>query len=302
MRRFFGDWRVSSQPPHSIKEKKMTSPGFARAAKLVDLQGQQPDSRPMFAPMVLRSAIVLSLIGLAGGCGGGGPSGSGGGAQPGTVKGAAMDTQNRPLAGAQIDVCSSIFYETCMSGSTASDGSYSFALASNDVWRAYGSITKSYQGATYCLPLAIDNDNTFHSSEAAIRNFSWKLTGVIPGSHADNYASSYFGARLDVVYDIFALDHSRIRINFVPSGPLIDGSVGNPFTALVGDWASDGIGNIPIGVYTVSADYLQTGGAAPLRVSTSSTSSGLSAAARVQFPPDGTSCLIGPTARLYVAP
>jgi hypothetical protein len=217
------------------------------------------------------------------------------------VKGAAVDTQNRPLAGAKIDVCSSIFYETCVSGTTGSDGSYSFALASNDVWRAYGSLRKNYQGATYCLPLAVDNDNTFHSSEATVRNFSWKLTGVIPGSNADNYASSYFGARLDVVYDIFALDRSRIRVNFVPNGLLIDGSVGNSFSAMVGDWASNGIGNIPIGVYTVRADYLQTGGAVPLRVSTSSTGSGLAAAARVQFQPDGTSCLIGPTASLYVA-
>src|SRR5262249_24981553 len=58
-------------------------------------------------------------------------------AETGKVKGVAVDTQSRPLSGAKIDVCSSVFYESCVSGSTGSDGSYSLSLTPTNVWRAH---------------------------------------------------------------------------------------------------------------------------------------------------------------------
>ena len=221
-------------------------------------------------------------------------------AESGKVKGVAVDTQNRPLSGAKIDVCSSVFYESCVSGSTGSDGSYSVSLTPTNVWRADGSITRNYDGKAFCLPLAIDNDNSFASSDATIRNFSWKLSGLIPGQNANGYASSYFGATLNVVFD-FSLDQHRVRLHFAPNGPLVDGSTGTAFTAIAGDWASNAIGNIPVGVYTVTADYIQGSGSVPLRITTDSFGS-YRPSAVVHFTPDSSSCLIAPEASVYVQP
>ncbi len=254
-------------------------------------------------------AGLVSALALLSACGGGQSSDSS--AHPndprsaapesGKVKGAAVNTQNRPLSGAKIDVCSSVFYESCVRGATGSDGSYSLPLTPNNVWVAYGSITQSYDGKTFCLPLAIDNVNSFASTDATIRNFSWKLSGLIPGQNPNGYASSYFGATLNVAFD-FSLDRNRVRLNFAPNGPLIDGSAGTAFSAVAGEWGSNAIGNIPVGVYTVTAEYVQSGGApVPLRITTNSFGS-YGTSASVHFTPDSSSCLIAPEAAVYLMP
>jgi len=254
----------------------------------------------------MKTILMVLMVALAA-CGAdttdGGNSGAGAvTAESGMVKGAAVDLHNRPLAGAKINVCSTAFYDSCVNGTTGADGSYSLRLTSNNVWDATGSIIKSYSGATYCLPLAVDNPDSFSSTDATIRNFSWKLSGVVPGQSADNYPGSYFGATLNTVFD-FSLNRNQVRVSFVPNGPLIDGSTGNAFAAIAGNWASNAIGNIPLGSYTVAAEYLQPGGAAiPLRVSLTSTVSGLGPSASLQFPPQpGGSCLVAPEATLYIA-
>jgi hypothetical protein len=248
--------------------------------------------------------LTFAVAACGAGTSDGGNSGTGAvTAQAGAVSGVAVDSQNRPLAGAEITVCSSVFYNSCINGATRTDGSYSLRLTSNDVWLASGSITKSYNGATYCLPLAVDNSHSFSSTDATIRNFSWRLSGVVPG-HMDNHsAGSYFGASLNSVFDM-SLNRNQVRVNFVPNGPLIDGSAGSSFSAIAGDWVSNSIGNIPIGTYTVRAEYLQAGGGVfPLRVSLTSIVTNLAPSVTVQFPPDpGSSCVIGPEATLYIAP
>jgi hypothetical protein len=255
----------------------------------------------------MKKISMLLTFALAA-CGAGSPDGGNSGtgavtAEAGAVRGVAVDTQNRPLSGAEITVCSTPFYNSCINGATGTDGSYSLRLTSNNVWAATGSIIKSYNGATYCLPLAVDNSHSFSSTDATIRNFSWKLSGVVPGQMDNHSAGSYFGASLNTVFDM-SLYRNQVRVNFVPNGPLIDGSAGSSFSAIAGDWVSNSIGNIPIGAYTVRAEYLQPGGGVmPLRVSLTSTTGNLGASVTVQFPPDpGSSCVIGPEARLYIAP
>lgn len=249
--------------------------------------------------------ISMLLMFVLAGCGAGGPEAGTAGAvtaQAGVVRGVAVDTQNHPLANAEIQACSTVFYDSCVDGTTGTDGSYSLRLTSNNVWRATGSITRSYHGATYCLPLAVDNAHSFSSSEATIRNFSWKLSGVIPGMTDDHSAGSYFGASLYTVFD--NLNQNQVRVNLVPNGALIDGSAGSSLSEIAGNWRSNVIGNIPIGTYTVRAEYMQPGGAVvPLRVSLTSTVTGLAPSVTIQFPPDaGGTCVIGPEARVYIAP
>jgi hypothetical protein len=255
----------------------------------------------------MKKISMLLTFALAA-CGAGSPDGGNSGtgavtAEAGAVRGVAVDTQNRRLSGAEITVCNAVTHygDACVNATTGGDGSYSLRLPSNNVWHIYGSITKSYNGATYCLPLAVDNRDSFSSTEGAIRNFSWKLSGVIPGQMDNHSAGSYFGASLSTVFDLYP---NQVRVSFVPNGPLIDGSAGSSFSAIAGDWVSNSIGNIPIGAYTVRAEYLQSGGGVmPLRVSLTSTTGNLGASVTVQFPPDpASSCTLGPEARLYIAP
>jgi hypothetical protein len=264
-----------------------------------------PDLRT-YSPFLNRIAavVVVGLLLLAPSCGSGSGGGSSGGSgsTPGTVTGTALDTQGHPLSGAAIDVCSSVFYNSCMTATTAADGSYAVRLTPTDSWNATGSITRSYNAATYCLPLAIDNPNTFSSAEASIRNFRWKLSGLIPGQIANTYASSYFGASLNVVYTSNVnYDTKLVRVDLVPSGALVDGSTGSASHANVGDWASNVVGNIPLGRYDVSATYLPPGGS-PMPIGISLTSMGTPlTSVTVDFPPDsGGSCIIQPEATVYV--
>ncbi len=253
------------------------------------------------------AAGLLSAVAVLAACGGSaGDQGDHPGdphsptAEAGKVKGVAVDTQNRPLSGAKIDVCSSVFYNSCVDGTTGSDGSYSLTLTPTNVWRAYGSITRSYDGKTFCLPLAIDNDNSFASADATIRNFSWKLSGLIPGRNADGYPGSYFGGQLNVVFS--SGDRNRVRLNFVPNGPLIDGSAGSAFSAVASEWATNTIGNIPLGVYTVTAEYVPPSGAPiPLRITTDNFFGTYGPSATVHFTPDS-SCMLGPEASVYLQP
>jgi hypothetical protein len=253
--------------------------------------------------------ISMVLMFALAACGAGGPEGGNSSAgnmtaEAGVVRGVAVDTQNRPLSGAQIKVCNAVpvFGQGCVNATTGADGSYSLRLGSNNVWNVYGSITRSYNGATYCLPLAVDNTDTVSTTNGAIRNFSWKLSGLIPGRIDDHSAGSYFGASLNTAFG--SLDRNQVRVSFVPNGPLIDGSAGSSFSAIAGEWLSNSIGNIPLGVYTVRAEYLQPAGAAiPLRVSLTSTVRDLAASVTVQFPPDsGSSCMLEPEATVYIDP
>lgn len=256
--------------------------------------------------MATNVALVMAvlLVANAHGCGPDDVGGTDGGVavRPGEVTGTALDTQGRPLSGAAIDVCSSVFYNSCIKTTTAADGSYAVNLTPTNSWNATGSITRSYNGATYCLPLAIDNSNSFSSVDASVRNFTWKLSGQIPGQIANTYASSYFGASLSVVYNSNVnYDTKLVRVDLVPSGPLVDGSTGSAFHAMVGDWASNAVGNIPLGRYEVSASYQPPNGSpVPIGISLTSMGTPLSSVT-VDFPPDSSgSCLIQPEAAVYV--
>jgi len=248
---------------------------------------------------VLPGVLAAALLGFPG-CSGGG--GGGGGSTAGTVAGTATDTQGRPLPGATITVCSSVFYSSCITATTGTDGSYAVRLTPDNQWQATGAVTTTYNGKTYCLPLAIDNTNTFSSTEAAVRNFSWKLSGAIPGMTPTNYASSYFGVTLNVVYSSNVNSNTAfVEVDLAPAGPLVDGSPGKSLSDIVGRWASDAVGNIPLGRYTISARYVPTGGSpASIGIATSAFDPP-AASVTVDFPPDpGGSCVLEPEATVYV--
>ena len=212
--------------------------------------------------VVVRTLLVASLVGC--GCGG---------ATPGKVSGIALDSQGRPLAGAKIDVCNPVYFDSCVSAQTGADGRYSLDLQPTNVWTAYASITKTYNGKAYCLDLSPSSTATFSSADGAVRDFQWKLTGQRPDQSDTTQFASFYGAGLSVADDTgnFAMNDKYVEVTLVPDGPLVDGSAGTTLTLPVGNWNSYVIGNIPLGRYTVSAAYAPPSSAkSQLLVATSS--------------------------------
>jgi hypothetical protein len=238
----------------------------------------------------------------AGGSSGGTPASA---AREGTVRGLVRDAQGRPLAGAEISISNAVYVTSPVSGASGADGAYLLELPPNQVWRAYGSITKTLGGRTYCSELAADKGEDFRSSVATIRNFTWQLSGLKSPSLPPHYGSSYYGARLSVNWTYRDgtghYNFGQLRISFVPNGPLIDGSTIGPFSGVVGNWAGAELGNIPLGIYTVTADYLPPDGSAPIRLRVGTRFGSLAATTQVVFEPDqGSGCLVGPVGQLFV--
>lgn len=262
-------------------------------------------------PLVLAAFLCVCLVACGelddGGPGGGGSSGVtlAPAAREGTVRGLVRDTQGRPLASAEINISNAVYVTRPVSGATGADGAYLLELPPNQVWRAYGSISTTLGGRTYCSELAADNDEIFRSSDATVRNFSWKLAGLKSPSLPPNSSSSYYGARLSVNWTsrdgTGHYNFEQLRITFVPSGPLIDGSTIGPFNGVVGRWAAAEMGSIPLGIYTVTADYLPPDGSTPIRLRVGTRFGSLAASAQVTFEPDlGSGCLVGPVGQLFV--
>jgi hypothetical protein len=77
--------------------------------------------------------------GGGGGGGGGSPdAGSGGSSSPQAFKmsGLVVDTQGHPLPAAQLAVCDPVYFNSCITGASATDGRYSIALPPENVWYA----------------------------------------------------------------------------------------------------------------------------------------------------------------------
>jgi hypothetical protein len=215
----------------------------------------------------------------------------------------ALDGLGRPLAGAKISVCDPVYVSACLVGQTGSDGRYHFDLPPDNAWKVYGSITKPYNGKSYCLELRPDSTDAFGSSQGAVRNFEWKLTGRRPDKASASEFLSYYGAGAAVAVGDYnnPVPLQHVKLNFVPQGPLADGSAGASFIGSAGDWTWNEIGDVPLGRYAVTAEYAPPGSAkSALLVGTSFFQ--YAGSAVVDFePPAGGICTNSPEAKIYVA-
>jgi hypothetical protein len=216
--------------------------------------------------------ILMAVLLVANARGGCGPDNTGTqtadagtsvGVTAGKVAGTATDSRGQPLPGAEIDICNPVYFNSCVKGKTAPDGRYSIDLQPVNVWTASGSLTKTFNGKSYCFDLRPSSTNSFSSSDGAIRDFDWKVSGQRPDRSATDEAISYYGASVAVqVRDgIPVADYKYVEVTFAPQGALVDGSVGETLTAKVGDWKWWTIGNIPLARYTVTAAYAPPGAA-----------------------------------------
>jgi hypothetical protein len=203
-------------------------------------------------------------LGGSGGPDGGGTGTGAGAADPGTVepyvvKGRVTTEAGKPLAGVGVLADNTLAYDSNAPAVTGADGTYRIELPRTDVyvWRMWGQIEVDYHGEHFSLDLAVDQ-TPFGSADGAIRNFTWKLSGL-----KDADLKTYYGGLVYVYEDLNSsgLDDKQWQITFTPTEPLIDGSTGETVTRQVN---SGEIDDVPVGVYTVTASYLPEGGGAPV--------------------------------------
>lgn len=175
------------------------------------------------------------------------------GPEKGYATGTVTDTQGKPIAGAEVVIDNTMIYNSNLLTNSDAQGKYKVKLNGNFTWAATATFKKNYNGKNYEFHLASDNDNGF-TSEGAVRNFSWKLTGQRPESSSSFYGSwiqlqSSFGSTIPAEDVDFMLS---------PDGPLVDGSTGQAITKRGGapqTYSYYKLMDIPLGRYKVKAKY-----------------------------------------------
>lgn len=131
-------------------------------------------------------------------------------------------------------------------------------------WSVYGQYIKSYNGTTYTFDINPENTGPV-TNEGGVRNMTWKLTGVIPGSTDDTRLGGYvtfYEASPDYI------PASEVELTLTPEGPLVDGTTGATIvrmaeqfpTSIFGFYNNQGLRDIPVGRYKVEAKHKPTNG------------------------------------------
>jgi hypothetical protein len=182
--------------------------------------------------------------------------------EPYIMKGRVTNSAGEPIQGVEVFADNTLLYDSNLVDVTDADGYYRIDL--NGImpssWQGAAYIETTFEEQYYMIRLESDNEQAFAGVDGAVRNFTWRVRGEIPGG-------GYHGA-LAYVYTNFEwpenYDDSYVKLTFTPQGPLIDGSTGETLVL-----SPDGgqINDIPIGRYTVTAQYEEPGQAVrPLQV------------------------------------
>ncbi|WP_221089304.1 carboxypeptidase-like regulatory domain-containing protein [Deinococcus aquaedulcis] len=165
----------------------------------------------------------------------------------GYVTGLVLDTQGRPLAGAEVYIVGTTFNQgqrTSFTAVTKGDGTYAIRVPDGR-YHASATVKRDLAGTTFVLPLHPESgtlNTEIDSSEGGNLNFRWRLAGAKPGGGKD--WDDFYGASLDFSYcglpakaycdDRYAAvvpgapEGSTVTLTFTPQGKLIDGSAGKP--------------------------------------------------------------------------
>lgn len=198
--------------------------------------------------------------------------------QPNTVSGVVLDTDGNPIANAKVRAeNSALTSEAFVEGKTDANGHYSLQLSVLGGWTvfAWKNVTDA-DGQVYHLRIAGATDADYEpfapGSKTVVRNFKWKLTGVIPDrDQAVDFSSGYFGGSLHFVNAHYNDDESKptempagtkINVTLTPAAgaTYLDGSpatqvITKSFTIVerVPRDVNFYIGDIPVTKYIVTA-------------------------------------------------
>jgi hypothetical protein len=171
----------------------------------------------------------------------------------GYVTGKVVDTQGKPLAGVEIVIDNTLFYNTNLLTTTDAKGLYRVKTP-NGSWRASAQVRRAYNGKSYRLDLAPNTTEAFAGDEGAVRNFEWRLSGEKP----DN-PGAFYGGTVEVSNEIAKgpYDTENIEFTFTPVGPIIDGTPGKTLVLRYDEYYGR-IPDVPIGRYRITGVYKPT--------------------------------------------
>jgi hypothetical protein len=180
------------------------------------------------------------------------------------VTGKVTDATGRPLANAEVVANNTQFYNNKVA-KTDANGRYRIELE-NGSWYMRASVKVPYAGQPSQFDLLPDNPGAFAGSEGAVCNFKWQLSGPRTGEFGDggNYGGSVavFRGGNDWGFDL-----AEVELTMTPI-VLADGTKGEVVRkSLTGiEGGDDGIADIPIGRYRVTARNTQSGRVMQIRV------------------------------------
>jgi hypothetical protein len=173
----------------------------------------------------------------------------------GYVSGKVSDTKGNVISGAKITIEHTVWYDSYLNATTNTNGDYKIALPAQPAgdWTAKAQLTKSAYGQDYVFDLEPNNTNPFNCNATVVRNFTWKLSGLRPGS------DSYYGAHVDLYQFGTDVEMNKVKLVFTPypgEDKLIDGNTATTIERTVEDVAGTFmVKDIPIGKYLVKAVY-----------------------------------------------
>ncbi|RKG82920.1 carboxypeptidase regulatory-like domain-containing protein [Corallococcus terminator] len=249
---------------------------------------------------------LVSLLGASAACSCGGDTSNGGktdagtpgtgAVEPNVMKGRAVDSQGRGLAGVEVTAHNQFQSGTTVKTVTGTDGTYRLDV-SNPIgpWLANATLDRAYHAASYRFTLASEEPATFAGNEGAIRNFTWKLTGAKQGGGTHGgIVTVYFEDPIDPANPSRVVSNSDVELSLTPDGPLVDGSTGTAVTSQV-EQTPEGYGmpDVAVGRYILSARHVPQGQAArPLLIRVRNTGAYNPTVTTDFFPLTGTSQII----------
>ncbi|MBV9962326.1 MAG: carboxypeptidase regulatory-like domain-containing protein, partial [Parafilimonas sp.] len=113
--------------------------------------------------------------------------------QTGVVTGKATDSYGNVLKNVNVTAEHTVWLGTYLYATTNAHGKYSITIPNDPAgdWVATARYTKKAYGQTYIFDMN-GNQTPFSQSDAAVRNFTWKLSGKKPGNNG------YYGAHVDL--------------------------------------------------------------------------------------------------------
>ncbi len=205
--------------------------------------------------------------------------------QESQVSGTIMDPLGHPLEGAEIEVSGVSLAGERVRYTIKSDatGGYSLPIA-RGAYNIYASLTMHYQGKKWRLrlhPCDENNDMVSAGPSPVVKDFQWRLTGLIPGGDT-TFADSYYGGSLwircsgeneQLKEAILSGGPERFVCTFtlIPTAPRIDWSPGEVLTVtrtVKSLWSAEDsvdlettpcLYDIPLGRYTLAATLTFSG-------------------------------------------
>lgn len=180
--------------------------------------------------------------------------------EKGILKGRITDSNGQPISEAQIVAEHTVYYASYVYAISDDNGYYRTNIPQGS-WQASVRLIKYFLGNEYAFDMHPANPEPFAGTEGAIRNFTWKLNGQKPNG-------GYYGNSVAVYLPGAELQSDDVELTLIPEGPLADGNNGQTITSSLSDigGGEDGIKDIPLGKYTITARKKSSGHLLKIRI------------------------------------